>query len=120
MAVTEADPPAIVAKEADRVADAPEVGAVNITTPPLIGSAELLAVTVTAKGFAKAVPPDAVCPVPPATRLSVNPWLWKAPISGLGASSGSPRWSVVTPVTATPAPMAGLPGSRAKVSVVPP
>ena len=32
-----------------------------------------------------------------------------------GESSGSPRWSVVTPVTAVPAPMAGLPGSSAIV-----
>ena len=37
-----------------------------------------------------------------------------------GESSGSPRWSVVTPVTAVPAPMAGLPGSRAMVWVGPP
>ena len=31
-----------------------------------------------------------------------------------------PRWSVVTPGTATPASMAGLPGSRAWVKVGPP
>ena len=33
---------------------------------------------------------------------------------------GTPRWSVVTPATATPASMAGLPGSRAWVRVGPP
>ena len=52
--------------------------------------------------------------------VRVNPWLWNAPMSGLGLSSGSPRWSVVTPLTAVPAPMAALPGSRARVWVGPP
>ena len=33
---------------------------------------------------------------------------------------GSPRWSVVIPATAVPAPMAGLPGRRAMVWVGPP
>ncbi len=32
----------------------------------------------------------------------------------------TPRWSVVTPAMATPAPMAGLPGNSAMVSVEPP
>ena len=46
-------------------------------------------------------------------------WVWKAPMSGV-ESSGSPRWSVRTPVTATPSPIAGLPVSRAMVWVGPP
>ena len=29
------------------------------------------------------------------SAMSVEPWVWKAPMSGLGESSGSPRWSVV-------------------------
>ncbi len=48
-------------------------------------------------------------------------------MSGMGVSSGSPRWSVVIGVSpgptssaALPAPMAGLPGKRAIVSVGPP
>ena len=45
--------------------------------------------------------------------------VWKAPMSG-GESSGTPRWSVVTPLTAVPLPMAGLPGRRAMVWVGPP
>ena len=51
--------------------------------------------------------------------MSEPDWLWKAPMSG-GEASGSPRWSVVMPLTAVPAPMAGLPGKRAMVSVGPP
>src|SRR5262245_54236260 len=45
--------------------------------------------------------------------------VWNAPISG-GESNGEPRWSVVTPRTAEPLPIAGLPGSRAMVGVGPP
>ena len=72
------------------------------------------------QGLTKAVPGAVDCGVLPATGVTVKPWLWKAPISGLGESRGSPRWSVVTPATATPAPNAGLPGSRAMVWVGPP
>ena len=32
----------------------------------------------------------------------------------------APRWSVVTPLSAVPAPMAALPGKSAMVSVGPP
>ena len=45
------------------------------------------------------------------TSLPVEGWVWKAPMS-IGLSSGKPRWSVVTPLTATPLPMAGLPGEQ--------
>ena len=92
---------------------------VNATTPPATGSIGLLATTVTASGLAKPAPGAADCGVLPLTAWRVNPWLWKAPMSGV-ASSGSPRWSVVTPLAAAPAPRAGLPGRRAIVSVVPP
>src|SRR5207249_3457940 len=37
-----------------------------------------------------------------------------------GLARGLPAWSVVMPATAAPAPMAGLPGSRASVRVGPP
>ena len=98
---------------------APEDGTVKVTVPPATGSSGLLAVTTTASGSAKAVPSVVCWRVLPATGVIVNPWLWKAPISG-GESSGSPRSSVVTPLTAVPAPMAGLPGKRAMVAVGPP
>ena len=50
----------------------------------------------------------------------MKPWLWNAPTSGLGLSIAKSRWSVVTPFMGVPMPMAGLPGSKAKVSVGPP
>ena len=76
---------------------APDDGAVKVTMPPATGSIGLLAVTTTASGLAKAVPSVVCCGVLPATGVRVKPWLWKAPMSG-GESSGSPRWSVVTPL----------------------
>ncbi len=45
--------------------------------------------------------------------------VWKAPMSTVPPRI-KPRSSVVTPLTTTPAPMAGLPGKRAMVSVGPP
>lgn len=96
-------------------------------TPPATGSAEFLAVTVTASGLAKAVPVRACCPVPPVTSVMANPWLWKAPISGLlGKSRGWLRWSLVICVlvpgksATAPAWRAGLPGSNGIVGVGPP
>ena len=73
----------------------PAAGGAKVKTPPATGSTGLLAATVTASGLANAVPVAVDCGVLPATGVSVNPWLWKAPMSGLGESSGSPRWSVV-------------------------
>ncbi len=105
---------------AESVAEAPLAGAVKVKTPPATGSTEFFAVTVTARGLAKAVSVPADCGMVPAAGASVNPWLWKAPMSAFRESRGSPRWSVVRPVTAVPAPRAGLPGSRAMVWVGPP
>ncbi len=79
--VTEAPPPVMEAEDAARVADGPEDGAVNVTRPPLTSSSGLLAVTVTASGFAN-TPKTAVCGVLPATGVSVKPWLSTAPMSG--------------------------------------
>ena len=76
--------------------------------------------TVTASGLAKAVLIAADCGVLPLTGVRVNPWLWKAPMSTPVPGRLTPRWSVVTPLTAMPVPMAGLPGSRAMVWVGPP
>ncbi len=45
--------------------------------------------------------------------------VWKAPMSTV-VPRIRPRWSVVTPATLVPAPMAGLPGSKAMVWVGPP
>ena len=103
-----------------RAAEAPEDGAVNVTMPPATGSSGLLAVTMTASGLAKAVPSVVCWGVLPATVVRVNPWLWKAPMSGgrverLAALVGGDAGR-----SAVPAPMAGLPGSRAMVSVGPP
>ena len=109
-----------VTVELERFADAPLVGAVKVTTPPATGSTESLGVTVTARGLANAVPAAVLCGVLPAAAVRVKPWLWKAPMSGVGVSSGSPRWSVVTPVIVVPAPRAGLPGSSATVCDGPP
>ena len=121
VAVTEATPLLpIAAVPLDSPADAPLDGAVKVTTPPATGSTAFLAVTVTPSGSANAAPVIADCGESPGTTVRVKPWLWKAPMSGSGESRGSPRWSVVMPLTAVPAPMAGLPGSRAMVSVGPP
>ena len=110
----------MLAVAAESVAERSLAGAVNVKMPPATGSTGLLAATLTARGFANAVPVAVDCGVLPGMGVSVKPWLWKAPMSGLGESSGSPRWSLVTPVTAMPAPKAGLPGSRAMVWVGPP
>ena len=84
----------------------------KLTTPPSTGSTGLLAVTVTASGLLKNPPTAAVCGVLPATGVRVKPWLSKAPMSTVPLSMRTePRWSVVTPLTTTPAPMAGLPES---------
>ena len=48
VAVTEAEPRAIVAEAADRAADAPEAGAANVTTLPLTGSFALLGLAILA------------------------------------------------------------------------
>src|SRR5215468_8841216 len=111
----------MVAVESERFADAPPALALaaKLTTPPATGSMGLLAVTVTASGLVKVAPAVADWGVLPATGVMVKPWLWKAPISGWEAR-GSPRWSVVMPLTAVPAPMAALPGRRAMVRVGPP
>ena len=120
-AVTDATPlDPMVAVVAERFAEAPLEGAVKVTTPPATGSTGFLAVTVKARGLVKSVSTVADCGVLPVTAETVNPWLWKAPTSGWGESRGSPRWSVVTPATAMPAPMAGLPGRRGTVWVGPP
>ena len=108
-----------MAVPAERAAEAPLDGAVKLITPPSTGSIGLLAVTVSSSGWPNAVLIRADCGVLPATGVRMNPWLWKAPMSGLGASSGKLRWSVVRPMAA-PWPMAGLPGSRAMVWVGPP
>ena len=60
------------------------------------------------------------CGVLPAMGVRVKPWLWKAPMSG----SGGVQWLAALvggdAETAMPAPMAGLPGSKAMVWVGPP
>ena len=76
--------------------------------------------TVTASGLAKPAPGAADCGVLPAHRREGEPLALEGADVGRGASSGSPRWSVVMPLTAVPAPMAGLPGRRAMVWVGPP
>ena len=64
--------------------------------------------------------------VRPAAVVTIVPELdsttrlvWKAPMSTTEPRV-SPRWSVVTPLTAVPMPMAALPASRAMVWVGPP
>ena len=48
------------------------------------------------------------------------PWFWKAPMSvAPEVGRDAPRWSVVTPLTAVPAPMAPLPGNSPRVLVGP-
>ena len=126
VAVTCAVPPApMIAEAAESPAEAPAAGlTLNVTTPPATGSAGLLAETETASGWAKVVPGAALCGVEPATGVMVNPWLSKAPMSTVPfVTRGSPRWSVWTPAgirALLPASIAGLPGSKAIVGVVPP
>ena len=111
----------MTAVEAERLAEAPFVAGmtVNVMMPPATASPAFLAVTITASGFAKAAPTAPTWSVLPVTGVRVKPWLWKAPMSG-GESSGSPRWSALTPFVAEPAPIARLPGSKAMVCVGPP
>ena len=111
----------IVSVLLERVAGVPAAGVLNEMTPPATGSSGLFAVTVTISGFAKAVPVAAVCDVLPAIGTSVNPWLWKAPMSGWRRIRGIPRWSVVMPLTGVPAPMrqaAGQEGDRFRRAAV--
>ncbi len=92
VAVIAAVPPLpIVAVPLERTAEAPLEGALKLIMPPATGSIGFLAVTVTASAFLNAWPVGADCGVLPVTGVSVNPWLWNAPMSGFGESSGSPR-----------------------------
>src|SRR5208337_1462030 len=106
-------------------AEAPLVGAVNVTWPPATGSNDLLAVTVTTRGLAKGSVMLADCPLPEVTAM-VNPLDSKAPMSTVPPTilgKPGPRWSVVRPAgmrLLSPALMAGLPGNRAMVCVGPP
>ncbi len=65
-------------------------------------------------------------PVPSETVLTTSGLVWKAPMSGLGVSSGMPRWSIViggVPAFnwgVTPVPSAALADTRGMVSVGPP
>ena len=112
--------PLRVAAAVPSAADAPPLGAANVTTPPATGSTGFFAVTVTANGAANADPATADCPLPLLTA-SVNPPLSNAPMSGV-LGSVLPRWSVVmvaaTPkgplgvLNAAPAAMAGLAGQQ--------
>src|SRR5690242_13285944 len=121
LAVTDATPSdPMVAAGGESSAEAPLLGAAKAITPPATGSTEFLALIVTARGLGNGNSSVVDCGVLPATRVRTNPWLWNAPMSGLGESSGSPRWSDVIPLACVPAPIAGLPGRRAMVSVGPP
>ena len=85
LAVTWADPPGpMVADVAEMVPVAPFEAAerLNVNTPPATGSTGFLAVTVTARGLLNWLPKKTPCGVLPATAARVNPWLWKAPMSG--------------------------------------
>ena len=123
LAVTEATPlepiVAVVAESVTKRCCA--AGGAKVKTPPATGSTGLLAATMTARGLANAVPACVDCGVLPATGVSVKPWLWKAPMSGLGESSGlAALVGGDAGRRRCPAPMAGLPGSRAMVWVGPP
>ena len=109
----------IVAVSLESVAEAPLDGAANEITPPATGSCGSLAVTLTLNGLVKAVLIIADCGVPPLTRVSVNPWLWKAPMSS-GAGSSDAALVGGHAGTAVPVPMAALPGRSAMVWVGPP
>ena len=123
VAVTEAAPPEIVAVVAERVADAPVAGGVNVRIPPLTGSRPLSAVTETARGLVNAALMGAVWLSPPVT-VSVKPWVWTAPRSTAPLRVRDwPRWSMVSPLgmrAVLPTAMAGLPGNGGIVWVGPP
>jgi hypothetical protein len=75
--------------------------------------------TVTTSGAGKAVSTPVHWPLPEVTVM-VNPLDSKVPMSvAPDVGRGAPRWSVVTPLPAVPAPMAALPGKSAMVSVGP-
>jgi hypothetical protein len=74
--MTEAEPSVPrVTVPALRAAEAPEEGAVKLTTPPATGSIGSLAATMTASALGNATPSLVCCGVLPATGVSVNPWL---------------------------------------------
>ena len=94
---------------------------VKVTTPPATGSTGLIAVTVTASGLVNAAPvAHGLRSAAGDHRMRMNPWLWNAPMSGVGLDGGKPRWSVVTPGIVVPESRAALPGSKGMVSVEPP
>src|SRR5262245_21622545 len=106
----------MVTRLAERLAEAPVVGALKVTRPRVTGSPKGLAMVRT-KGAGKGEKGGVVWLSPEAT-VSVKPRDSKAPMSGAEPRGrGMPRWSVVTPATGVPASMAGLPGSRAMVIV---
>ena len=69
VAVTVAWPPWMVADPVERIAEAPAVGKVKRMIPPFTGSAGLTAVTMMARGLAKAAPSWADCGVLPAAGV---------------------------------------------------
>ncbi len=119
----------------------PAAGPVIVCAPPVSFSSSWPRVSVIVCGVAKAVGSKVIISAAPRTLARLTAWrrlrspdgeptpssvvftvsglVWKAPMSGVGESSGKPRWSVVWP-SAAPLPMAGLPGSRAMVWVGPP
>ena len=123
-AVTAAWPLVMTAAGSKNIAVAPlDAGwPTKVATPPLTGSTGLLAVTLTASGWAKAVPMLEVCGVAPVTTATVKPWLSKA-LRCHGGRPGSGRgWSFAGDVRSAgaSASIAGLPGSSAMVWVGPP
>ena len=86
------------------------------STPPSTGSTELLAVTVTASGLANARS-AAVCGAAGDGRSGEALALEGADVDGCRPAGRAGRCGDAGTV---PAPMAGLPGSRAMVSVGPP
>ena len=106
-----------------KLALAPEAGAVKVTRPPSTGSPACTGATVSASGLAKAVLTRVVWLSPPVLER-VKPRDSKAPMSQ-AAGRATPRWSLaltgtLLQVAESPASMAGEPGSRAKVCVLPP
>ena len=89
------------------------------TTPPTTGSAAFRASTITTRGLAKASPVAADCGAGSGSQGEEEPLALEG-ADVTGTSSGEPRWSVTLPLTAVPAPMAGLPGRSAMVWVGPP
>ena len=75
MAITPASPPAMIAVAAERLAEAPDEGAVKLMTPPSTGSAGSVAVTATASGLANTASSTADCGVLSATGARMKPWL---------------------------------------------